>query len=279
TEENSYNISVTIVDDGVGTLSGTTATATVSEGVINFTPGTNFGTVEGNNSGTQTVANFSDTGLEPASAYTATIHWGDGNDTAGAVTQNSPGNFTVTGVHTYAEEGFYNISVTITDDGVDTVSGTTASATVSDPAVLASGVALTPVEGASFTSVVANFTDPAGYEGDSHYSATINWGDGSAPTAGTISAGAVSGTHTYAEESAGDHAGSTPYQITVTISHEGAASAVANSTATVSDPAVLASGVALTPVEGASFTSVVATFTDPGGYESASDYSATTDWG
>ena len=119
------------MDDGVGTLSGTTATATVSEGVINFTPGTNFGTVEGNNSGTQTVANFSDTGLEPASAYTATIHWGDGNDTTGLVTQTSPGNFAVTGSHTYAEEGSYNTSVTIVDDGAGTPSGTVNKPTLS----------------------------------------------------------------------------------------------------------------------------------------------------
>src|SRR5260370_24386988 len=50
------------------------------------------------------------------------------------------------------------------------------------------------------------------------------------------------GSHTYAEESAADHAGSNPYTITTTISHEAAPIATATSSATVSDPAVTPTG-------------------------------------
>jgi autotransporter-associated beta strand protein len=130
-EDGSYNISVTITDDGHNT-SAFTDTASVSEGVISFTAGTAFTAVETFDSGTQTVANFSDTGLEPATAYSAMIHWGDVNDSAGVVAQTSPGHFAVTGSHTYATPGTYNISVTITDDSVPTTSGTTDTATVVD---------------------------------------------------------------------------------------------------------------------------------------------------
>jgi hypothetical protein len=47
----------------------------------------------------------------------------------------------------------------------------------------------------------------------------------------------------------------------------------------VSDPAVLGKAVAVSAVEGTPFNSAVATFTDPGGPERLSDYSATIAWG
>src|SRR5206468_802264 len=91
----------------------------------------------------------------------------------------------------------------------------------------------------------------------------------------------VQGSHTYAEESAADHTGSNPYQITVSITHTGAPTATACSTATDSDPAVVATGnVVVTASEGARpGLQTVATFTDPGGVESTSDYSPSINWG
>src|SRR5438132_10055972 len=108
------------------------------------------------------------------------------------------------------------------------------------------------------------------------YSASIDWGDLSTSAASiTLSGGVftVRGSHTYAEE------GTKP--ITVTLSHESAANATANSTATISDPAVVPTGgFSLSAVEGvASASQTVATFTDPGGAEVLGDYSASIDWG
>src|SRR5439155_373719 len=104
--------------------------------------------------------------------------------------------------------------------------------------------------------------------------------------AGTISFSAgkftVSGDHTYAEESASDHAGSFPsYDITVTISHDTADDAVVHSSATVSDPAVVAiGGFVINTVEGVDTgAQTVATFTDPGGAEAVGDYTASINWG
>jgi hypothetical protein len=262
------------------------------------------------------VATFTDpAGPGAAGDYDATIQWGDGSITLGTVSgPDGGGVFTVRGSHTYSEESSahhpgsnpYVLTVAVTkktDLTIEVVAngipstpeafGPTghddANVTVSDSAVIAAGgQALTPVEGASTGSVlVATFTDPGGPEAVSDYSADINWGDG---TGTLIAAGSISlngstfevrGTHTYAEESAADHPGSDPYQITITIHHEATTPQVVISTATVSDPAVIAAGgQALTPVEGASTGSVlVATFSDPGGPEVLGDYSADIDWG
>ncbi len=132
------------------------------------------------------------------------------------------------------------------------------SATTSDPAVIATAApALTPIEGISTGPVaVATFVDPGGPEDTSDYSATITWGDGSAPdTSAAISFDAASntfsvlGTHTYVEESALDHPNSTPYKLTVVVHHEAAPdSNLINNTATVSDPSVI--GVSAAPIAG-----------------------------
>src|SRR5207249_3701252 len=132
---------------------------------------------------------------------------------------------------------------------------------------------------------VATFSDPGGAEEVGDYSTDINWGDGTTASTGTISLSGgvftVSGAHTYAEESADDHSGSNPYTIMVTIHHESSAPQTVTSTATVSDPAVTATGgQTISATEGTSTGSVVvATFTDPGGYETDADYSATINWG
>jgi hypothetical protein len=61
-----------------------------------------------------------------------------------------------------------------------------------------------PQEGLLFNGPVAAFTDSAGAGPIGNYAASIDWGDGSAPTAGSItqsgSTFTVSGSHTYSEE-------------------------------------------------------------------------------
>jgi len=112
------------------------------------------------------------------------------------------------------------------EDGPSTVPVQTDSIEVDDLAVVPTGVTLTPVEGQQFTNqTVATFTDPGGDEPLYEYSAAINWGD-NITSAGTITGPdgngvyTVTGSHTYAEESAPEHSGSFPYyNVTVTINH------------------------------------------------------------
>src|SRR5207245_1364851 len=119
-------------------------------------------------------------------------------------------------------------------------------------------------------------TDPGGAEAVGNYSASVNWGDGGT-SGGSINVSngtfTVSADHLYAEEGT--------YPITVTISHESAPTATATSTATVSDPSVVATGgFSFSATEGSLSTAqTVATFTDPGGAESLTDYSASIAWG
>src|SRR5262249_31602724 len=145
--------------------------------------------------------------------------WGDGGTSTGTISV-SGGTFTVTGSHTYGEEGTFTITVTINHEAAapQTV---TSMATVSDPAVMGSTMAVSATAGAPvFKKAIANFTDPGGAEPNpsdsagtinNHYTiVSINWGDGSAldTTTGALSfTGSpgsktdkftVSGSHTYA---------------------------------------------------------------------------------
>jgi hypothetical protein len=100
---------------------------------------------------------------------------------------------------------------------------------VADAALTPTGSTIAASEGLAFSGSVASFTDadPNGTAGD--YMVTIDWGDGSTPTIGTIaSVGAgfvVNGSHSYAEEGS--------YPVTVAIMDQGGSKATANSTATV----------------------------------------------
>jgi len=52
-----------------------------------------------------------------ASDFTATINWGDGTSTAGAVSSAGGGNYTVAGSHTFPSVGRFTLTTTIRDVG------------------------------------------------------------------------------------------------------------------------------------------------------------------
>ncbi|HWB13784.1 MAG TPA: choice-of-anchor Q domain-containing protein [Pirellulales bacterium] len=141
--------------------------------------------------------------------------------------------------------------------------------------LVTTGQNVAAVEGTAFGPVtVATFTDPEPNVAASKFTATIAWGDGQSST-GTVTGSsangfAVSGSHVYAEEGS--------FTISVAI-HDPSTSATATSTANVSDPAVNATSVAISATKGVMATVAVATFTDPGGAEPTSDYSAKIVWG
>lgn len=64
-----------------------------------------------------TVATFTHAnGVEPASAFVATIHWGDGTTSTGTVTK-SGATYTVKGSHSYTHSGTHTITTTVTESG------------------------------------------------------------------------------------------------------------------------------------------------------------------
>jgi hypothetical protein len=128
------------------------------------------------------------------------------------------------------------VATATNDNGVSISAASTPTAIVADPAVVATGgFALKVTQGVDpGPQVVATFTDPGGPEPNTadHYGATINWGDGSAASAGTISFDAatsrftVTGDHTYATIGT--------FTVITTINHEGVVSSATSSAASSS---------------------------------------------
>lgn len=177
------------------------------------------------------VATFQDSDLiENPAWYVATINWGDGlAPTTGTITANpsTPGQYIISGSHTYQAAGTESITVTLTDlggtlnstlanaggavvpvmtqlDPIAPVSGMTASVMVAD-IQLVSTSAVPATAGTPATGELAVFTNPNGPPEPGAYTAMINWGDGSALSGAMITAdpsveGAfdISGTHNYA---------------------------------------------------------------------------------
>jgi hypothetical protein len=280
-EEGNYTITVTLRDTG-GANTTATSTAHVSDPTVVGTGGFSLTAVEGGDTGLQTVATFTDpAGVEAIGDYTAMIAWGDNTTSYGTITVNMTTHvYTVQASHTYAGEGAYTITVTLKHDAAPDAT-VTDHATIADPAVVGTGgFNVAAVEGAdSGMQTVATFTDPGGTEALTDYTASINWGDNSTPTIGTISYDGTShtftvkGSHTYAEEGS--------YNVAVTVTHDTAPDATITSHAAVGDAAVVGTGgFSLTAVEGSDGgMQTVATFTDPAGAEALADYSAMIDWG
>lgn len=225
-----FSVLVTLSDDAPGTATAqVTSTAHIASGLA--VSAIAFSTPEGTPLN-RTVATFSDadTSKTPAS-FTAVIDWGDGTSSAGTITGGS-GSFTVTGQHTYADEGSFALTVTVTElgpGGATAAGSATASVTEAD-ALSGTPVAFNATQGAPFTGAVANFTDTntANVPGD--FVATINWGDATT-SGGVVSGGggsfAVSGTHTYGAS------GTFPVTVTLTDDAPGTATATVQSTAAV----------------------------------------------
>jgi hypothetical protein len=278
-EEGSHTITVSIADVG-GSIATAVPTATVADAALNAT-GTPVSATEGNKFSGQ-VASFTDGNpAAPVSDFTISIDWGDSTPaTVGTVTQpgGTGGAFVVSGSHTYAEDGSHTITVSITDKGGKTAAATPM-ATVSDAALTATGTPVSAAEGVNFSGQVASFTDANPKAPVSDFTASIDWGDGTGTTTGTVTqpggvgtAFVVKGSHTYAEESAISR------MITVNITDVGGSTAMTTSNATVSDAILTATGGFI--VRSTTIGShTVATFTDANLAAPVSDFSTTIDWG
>src|SRR3954447_18787708 len=137
------------------------------------------------------AATFTDD--NPAAApsdFVAVIDWDDGSSTTIGTITESAGTFSVSGQHTYDDEGTFAATVTITEqeprDGFASVTDT---ATVAEADVL-SGTPRTfaAPPGVSFTATVADFSDTLTSAVASDFTATIDWGDATT-SPGTVSRG------------------------------------------------------------------------------------------
>lgn len=212
---------------------------------------------------------------EPLSNLSATINWGDGTVSSGTIASGSSGVLTVSGVHTYADEGTYSQTITALNTGGSqaTVTGTAA---VADAPLTAMSSAIPGTEGASFSAIVGTFTDGNVDALASDFNAAINWGDGTAGmgTVTTVGPGQfqVTGTHVYAQ------AGS--YSASVQVTDVGGSQTSFTSSATIADAPLDASpGNLLALIPGAVFARRVAFFTDANPDAVPSDFSGVINWG
>ena len=278
-EEGSYAVSVTIRDAG-GSTASARGTATVGDALLTSTgAATTLTATEGQGTGSQVLATFTDPGTDgTAGDYTATIAWGDGRTSSGTVIPAGGGTFSVSGAHTYAEEGSYGVTVTIKDVGGSTATARNTTFQVRDAALSASGKTVRPTEGAAFTGVVASFTDANPGTTAADFAAAITWGDGHTST-GTVTANGsggfdVTGSNTYVEEGS--------YAVSVSITDDGGNTATANGSAVVADAPLTFVNTTrnLTAAPGVSTgNQVVTQFRDANPNGPLSDYTAVITWG
>ncbi|MGZ4232909.1 MAG: PKD domain-containing protein [Solirubrobacteraceae bacterium] len=102
-----------------------------------------------------TMATFSADSSDSAGDFAATIAWGDGSTSPGAISGANP-NFVVSGTHSYSAPGSYTITVTIVR-----ASNTANSGTVTDSAAIAAAASKPLVQGggsSSSSSTAAGFS-------------------------------------------------------------------------------------------------------------------------
>ncbi|QDU24237.1 beta strand repeat-containing protein [Urbifossiella limnaea] len=228
------------------------------------------------------VATFTDANpLALAGDYTATITWGNPTQTtSGTVVQDTNGVFHVLGSHTFDGAAPASSAYTVT------ILDVTASVTINNTATVARAAILVgalPVAGTvnipTAAGVIATFTDTGGADPLASYTATIDWGDGTPTSVGTVAAlggnqfSVSAPAHTYPQP------GVFATRVTVANALDGT-SGVGGSTAVIANSILTATPAAgITAVEGTTLTALVATFTDTDPTRPTSAYTATITWG
>ena len=270
-EEGTFTVNINVTTSGGVVTALTPGTATVIDARLSSSNGTEITGTEGNTTGPILLGTFTDNNqgstiddflpTPVGNGGSVVVNWGDGTalETLGATDLASLGSpdgviFTVTAAHTYAEEGTYAYSVTVTDDGgsVTIFSGSAIIADASlaptpfQPIVTTTEATIYPVPVFSpplFKGPVAAFSDNNPTAPLSDFTTLIDWGDGTPMTAGTVSQPGgvgtefvVSGMHTYAASGVTTGTGTFgTYPIQVFIQDVGGSRLTVDNTATVND--------------------------------------------
>jgi phosphatidylethanolamine-binding protein (PEBP) family uncharacterized protein len=272
----STTVSISFTDSDGATGAPATAGVTVQDAPLTAGALTVSNGVEGVTASELTFG-FTDANPNAAAAdYTATIAWGDGVSSAGTVAPATGGGFTVSGSHTYSEEGSYTASVGVQDDGGSSTSAT-GPAHVADAALSAGALTVGDgVEGNTASQLSFSFADANPNATAADFVATIDWGDGnsssrivSAASGGGFTA---SGSHTYTVQGS--------YPVAVTVTDDGGSATSAIGTAHVADAPLTGGALTISDgVEGVTASNLSFTFADANPNATAADATATIDWG
>jgi len=205
--------------------------------------------------------------------HTASINWGDGTIEPGTVDDAAD---TVSGSHTYPQDGSFSVGVTVTNQD-DTSGADSFNVTVNNVApVVEAGADQAADVGATVSLDPATFTDP-GTE-DIH-TATIDWGDGSPLEPGAVTeasgSGTVAGSHVYTDPGTytvtvdvADDDTSTADTFTVVVSSTGAPPEVISDLAAVAKSGKI--DLVWTPADGAATYNVYRSENPGGPYDQIS---------
>jgi PKD repeat protein len=234
---------------GVATIHISTANTAPTITSVTVTPNPQ---VEG--SPVSVVTTFSDPGLGTAEQYTCAVNYGDGWNLGGSVS----GNTCTSAGHIYRNLGTYTATVTLTDWNGGTATATTVVNVLND-APIVSQIVTGAARTGSITSVSASFTDRGQPLMSETYRCTVDYGDGSGPQAGAITAARCVGpNHVYST------AGTYVASITVVDSNGGVGTATGPVTVTSSTPTLSSVYITPSPAFEGGPVAVVGTFTAPG---------------
>jgi PKD repeat protein len=125
-EEGSYTLSVQILDVG-GSTTAAGRGITVADAALSHLSVKNPSAKAGHDTGTFTVATFSDANLSaPVTDFTATVTWGDGSTStlsSADFVSLGGGNFAVLSDHTYTAAGTYTLALLVDDVGGYSITG------------------------------------------------------------------------------------------------------------------------------------------------------------
>jgi hypothetical protein len=126
-----------VITAGAGSLASSNYAFTFGNGTLTVTAaplsatGVNFLAPAGGPYGGPVATFANPDPFASAASYTATITWGDGSSSAGLISDNGDGTFSVSGTHTYTDPGSYAVAVQLSHNlGFTTPAMTGSTATV-----------------------------------------------------------------------------------------------------------------------------------------------------
>ena len=173
------------------------------------------------------IVTFDDAGACDADGYSVTISWGDGTTSPGTLTkvvQSTPAtcSYDAEGEHAYRVAGTYAINATITRGAESVTTPIAGTATIRDAEVRGEGRPLTATAGQAFDLDLGEVNDRNRLSQAGDFAATVDWGDGTTPTAARIAGDEgrfrVLGGHAYAAPGT--------YRYVITLNHGGRAIAL-----------------------------------------------------
>jgi len=208
-DDGTYAAKVTVTDqdggEGSDSLSVTVRNAAPVLGAVGDKTG---------DEGTAVVVSVAFTDLGISDTHSASINWGDGAVSTMEVDE-ADGAGTVAASHVYADNGDYAAALQVTDDDEGADSATFKVSVQNVAPALAALPAQNALEGSFISLASATFTDPGFDSSHAHtsedFTATIDWGDGTAEPAadihlsktpgapGTPTSGSVQASHAFAD--------------------------------------------------------------------------------